>query len=144
MNLILRRRPSNETCTIGELYDDDGSFVCYICEDPVREIANAPVLTWKVLGDTAIPQGRYRITITYSNRFKRQLPLLNMVPGFAGIRIHPGNGPEDTEGCLLPGMSVQPGDAGVLESRTAFKKLYDLIDEELVRGEEVWIDIRNA
>lgn len=144
MNLVLRRRPSNDACTIGELYDDDGSFVCYVLEDPVREQEGLPVSAWKIPGKTAIPQGRRRVTITYSKRFQRPLPLVNMVPGFEGIRIHPGNGPDDTEGCLLPGMSVKPDDSGVLESRTAFKKLYDMIDAELHQGGEVWIDIRNA
>ncbi len=140
--LILRRRPSNETCTIGELYDA-GTLVCYICEDVVREIVGSPVSAWKVKGETAIPQGKYRITISHSERFGRDLPMLNMVPGFAGIRIHPGNGPQDTEGCLLPGMAILPEDKGVSESRVAFKKLYDLIDESLMAGDDVFIEIRN-
>ena len=143
MNLILRRKPSNDTCTIGELYEDTGTFLCYICEDVIREQAGVPVSAWKIQGETAIPQGRYRITISKSERFKRDLPLLNMVPGFAGIRIHPGNGPQDTEGCLLPGMSAMPDDKGVLESRTAFKKLFDLIEESLMAGDDVFIEIRN-
>ena len=143
MNLVLRRKPSNDTCTIGELYDGSGTFLCYTCEDVIREQEGVPVMAWKVPGETAIPQGRYRITITNSKHFNRPLPLLNMVEGFEGIRIHPGNGPQDTEGCLLPGMSVQPEDKGVLESRHAFEKIYALIDAELITGAEVFIEIRN-
>lgn len=142
LNLILRRRPSNETCTIGELYEA-GTFLCYTCEDVIREIPGIPISGWKIPKMSAIPHGRYRITISYSEHFGRDLPMLNMVPGFAGIRIHPGNGPEDTEGCLLPGMSLMPEDKGVLESRAAFKKLYELIDEALMAGDEVFIEIRN-
>ena len=141
--LILRRRPSTAKCTIGELYDGGGTFICYTLEDVVREIVDTPVLTWKVKGQTAIPQGRYRVTITMSHRFKRMLPLLNKVPGFEGIRIHPGNTDADTEGCILPGMSVGPAEDSVLESRHAFKKVYDLIEAAL-RGGEVHIDVRNA
>lgn len=144
LNLILRRRPSTTKCTIGELYLDSGEFVCFTCEDVVREMAHLPVTQWKVKGESAIPQGRYRITISLSERFKRNLPLLNMVPGFGGIRIHPGNTAADTEGCILPGNFVHPDGEGVSDSRTAFQKVYGLIDEALAAGDDVYIEVRNA
>lgn len=134
LELVLRRRPSGETCTIGELYAN-GNFACYILEDVVREV--------KIPGKSAIFQGRYQITITLSKRFGRMLPLLHEVQEFEGVRIHPGNTHLDTEGCLLPGMSVTPDGNSVLESRYAFNKLYKRIEEALKVG-EVWIDIRNA
>ncbi len=109
----------------------------------VREIAGSPVNAWKVAGKSAIPQGRYRVTLTMSKRFGRTLPLVNMVEGFDGIRIHPGNTAADTEGCLLPGMSVAPADNSVLESRHAFEKVYKLIDDTLMTGEDVFLEIRN-
>lgn len=143
MNLVLRRKPSTETCTIGELYGKDGAFLCYVLEDVVREQEGVPVAAWKVPGKTAIPQGRYRVTITLSKRFGKVLPLLNMVEGFDGIRIHPGNTAADTEGCLLPGMSVAQDGNSVLESRFAFAKVYKLIDETLMTGEDVFIEVRN-
>ena len=142
MNLVLRRKPSNDKCTIGELYAG-GTFACYTLEDVVREIPGQPVYSWKIKGQTAIPQGKYRVTETMSKRFERMLPLVNMVPGFEGIRIHPGNKAEDTEGCILPGMSVTPDEYAVLESRRAFQKVYDLIGAELSKGEEVYLDVRN-
>ena len=142
MNLILRRNKSSLTATIGELYLD-GTMLCFTLEDVVREHPDLPVREWKMHGATAIPQGRYRVTITNSKRFNRPLPLLNMVEGFEGVRIHPGNGPEDTEGCILPGMSVDPSGDRVLESRHAFKKVYDLIDEALFKGDDVSLDVRN-
>ena len=143
MNLILRRRPSNENCTIGELYLDTGQFLVYTLEDVVREIPGVPVKVWKIAGKSAIPQGKYRVTLTLSKRFARTLPLLNMVEGFDGIRIHPGNVAADTEGCLLPGMSVTPDNDSVLESKFAFNKLYAMIDAASIAREEVWIEIRN-
>ena len=136
LNLILRRRPSNAFCTIGDLYNEKGALICYTLEDVVRDE--------KIKGETAIPQGTYKVTITHSKRFDRPLPLLNNVPNFEGIRIHPGNGPEDTEGCILPGMSVSPDETKVLESRYAFTKLFDLIDENLRGNKEVWIEVRNG
>ena len=143
MNLILRRRPSGYKCTIGELYGNDGLLVCYTLEDVVRDVEGQPVMAWKVPGETAIPQGRYRITLTMSRRFQKVLPLVNMVEGFEGVRIHPGNKPEDTEGCILPGMSVTPDENSVLESRHAFGKVYKLIDDALMKGEDVFLEIRN-
>lgn len=131
MNLVLRRKPSNEKCTIGELYAD-GNMVCYTIEDVVREK--------KIPGQTAIFRGRYKVTVTFSKRFQRDLPLINDVPQFEGVRIHPGNTAEDTEGCILPGMSVGPDGSSVLESRFAFNKLFEMIKS----AGEVWIDIRNA
>lgn len=141
MNLVLRRQTSSEHCTIGELYDEQGLFICWTLEDVVREMPHVPVHEWKVKGDTAIPQGRYSITITKSERFQKDLPLLNMVPGFAGIRIHPGNTHEDTEGCILPGEKV--AGESIVESRKAFGKLYGIIESALQDGDEVWIDVRN-
>lgn len=146
MNLILRRRPSNAHCTIGDLYNEAGNLICYTLEDVVREDITKTIAEWKQFGETAIPQGRYKIGITHSQRFNRPLPLLLAVPGFDGVRIHSGRPVTtaiDTSGCILPGMSVSPDENSVLESRYAFTKVYDLIDDELRSKEEVWIEVRN-
>ena len=58
MNLVLRRRPSTEKATIGELYLE-ASMLCYTLEDVVREMDGVPVSTWKVYGETAIAFARY-------------------------------------------------------------------------------------
>ena len=72
-------------------------------------------------GATAIPCGTYGVKLTHSPRFQRILPLLVDVPGFSGVRIHPGNTIADTEGCLLPGR-IKHGES-VKESRVAFHAL---------------------
>ncbi len=69
--------------------------------------------------------------------------MLNMVEGFSGVRIHPGNTNKDTEGCILPGTSVAADGESVQESRKAFEKLYELIDGHLGEGDDVFIEIRN-
>jgi len=122
----------------------DGVPPLYALEDTDRGLtAQTPIagiLKVKLAGRTAIPAGRYRVDITYSNRFKRQLPLLMGVPGFAGIRIHPGNTHADTEGCLLPGLKSgqEYGDFMVGDSRAAAQSLQTLIAAVLAKGEEVW------
>ena len=54
-------------------------------------------------GSVCIPAGTYELKVTWSPAFKRWLPLLMAVPGRAGIRIHAGNTPHDTKGCILVG-----------------------------------------
>ncbi len=143
MNLLLERTPSGETCTIGDLYID-GDWFCFILEDIVREVEGQPVESWKVKGKTAIPAGNYKVQITYSSRFKRDLPLLVGVPGFEGIRIHPGNTDADTEGCLLPGMALGLGGESVSRSREAFDALFAKLDAAEDADEEVEITITNS
>ena len=93
----------------------------------------------KIKGNTCIPYGTYNITITYSPRFKKNLPLLNNVKGFDGIRIHSGNKPQDTEGCLLPGFNKVKGQ--VIDSRVTTNKLIAQIQQALNKGEKVTITI---
>ena len=55
----------------------------------------------------AIPDGFYRVRMTYSPRFQEVLPILDGVIGRTGIRIHAGNTIEHTEGCILVGDADQ-------------------------------------
>ena len=114
MILNLKRKNHTIECTIGALYVDD-VFECYTLEDTVRDT--------KIAGVTAIPKGSYKVIIDMSNRFKRLLPLLLDVPGFEGVRIHPGNTAKDTEGCILVGMSELNG-SSIGSSRIAFDALF--------------------
>ena len=123
MKLKLKRIFKGEKYTIGRLYIDD-VFFCDVLEDKVRDLSKEE----KVLGQTAIPEGTYKIIINYSNRFKRDLPLLLNVPQFEGIRIHPGNTEVDTHGCLLVGINSQKGK--VTQSRITFDKLFAKIKNE--------------
>lgn len=127
MTLTLVREPSENGRTFGVLYVD-GVFECHTLEDPVRP--------FKVAGHTAIPPGRYRVRVTWSPRFKRQLPLVEEVPGFEGIRFHPGNSAADTEGCILPG-TTRDFDR-VVGSRVAFDALLAKL-----KG-DVWLTIISA
>ena len=113
MELILARDPSRHDCTISNLYFDEGNERVYLflLEDQVRPAGV------KVYGKTAIPAGRFRVEATYSQKFRRYTMQIMDVPGFGGIRIHPGNDEFDTLGCLLPGL--QRTDTTVLHSRGA-------------------------
>lgn len=136
MTLRLIREPTKDGATLGVLFVD-GVFQCFTLEDPIRQ-DERPVSAWKVPGDTAIPSGRYGVSVTHSPRFNRQLPLLNGVPGFEGVRIHPGNRSSDTEGCIIPGRIR--GQASVMESRLAFEMLYARM---MLANGPMWIEIEN-
>lgn len=131
MILRLERLELVPAYTMGRLYVDD-ELECWVLEDPVRA---GP----KVDGDTAIPAGTYEVAITFSNRFHRPLPLLKDVPGFEGIRIHPGNTTHDTRGCLLVGM--ERVGATVRRSRPAFEALFQKIKLAREAGDHVAIEI---
>lgn len=132
MKLNLERVQLDPDATIGSL-SVDGAWECWVCEDTVR----APGV--KVAGQTAIPAGIYTVDITYSPRFQQPLPLVLNVPGFDGIRIHPGNTAADTEGCLLPGQMRLAKSVG--QSRAAFKALFFKLSSAKARGEAITLEI---
>jgi len=131
MKIEVVRKTLDDECTIGEM-SLDGVFECYTLEPQVR-----PDGAEKVFGKTAIPYGTYPVSITFSNHFQRDLPLLGNVPNFEGVRIHPGNYPQDTEGCCLVGESAGRDD--ILQSKAAFDGLFPKIRDAIERGEEVTI-----
>lgn len=94
----------------------------------------------KIMGRSAIPEGRYAVVISWSPRMKKWLPILLGVPGFSGVRIHAGNTVKDTKGCILVGENLKPG--MVLNSNTWLKRLKDRIVAAKARGEAVWITVR--
>jgi hypothetical protein len=147
MNLTLQREPSTPQSTPGKLYID-GVFYCYTLEDPVRERRNddgslIDVAAWKIPGVTAIPSGRYAVIIDQSSRFKRLMPHILDVPGFDGIRIHPGNTSADTEGCVLVGQ-VRNSLYDILQSKLAFNPLFTRLQATLGLNEQIFIDVEPA
>lgn len=87
MNIRIDRLYKKEDYTIGKLYIN-GVFLCSTLEDKVRTL---DTIEDKVYGETAIPEGRYEVILSYSKRFNKILPELLNVPFFKGIRIHAGN-----------------------------------------------------
>lgn len=133
MNMLLTRKPSSDGGTPGHLFID-GKWESFTLEDPVHDGPKIP-------GATAIPAGSYRVDITPSQRFGRSLPILLDVPGFAGIRIHPGNTAADTSGCILVGHAS--AEKSVLDSKLAMAQLQPKIAAALAQG-DVWITVVDA
>lgn len=143
MYLQLKRVEVNPQRTHGQLFID-GVYFCDVLEDTDRGLSSSDalqsILERKLYGRTAIPYGKYTIVTSYSPRFNKQLPLLLNVPGYAGIRIHPGNTEKDTLGCLLVGR--RSGDK-VLYSRGTFDKLFSRISKAM-KGETITIEITHG
>ena len=112
MNIELHRKYRKPGYTIGLLYVN-GAYVCNTLEDTDRgltdKMSSSEIAAIKLDGKTAIPIGTYKIIVSYSPRFKKDMPLLCAVKGFEGIRIHSGNTASDTEGCILCGKNTEVG-----------------------------------
>lgn len=140
-DLTLLRKWFSNRSTIGELFgwdvfEDSSIRISYTLEDEARPSGV------KIPAFTCIPDGEYKVKLTYSNRFKRDLPIIYtheefngeayvIVDGkhvWRGVRIHPGNTDADTEGCILPGTTKDKD--RVDSSRIAFdEKLLPFIQK---------------
>ena len=96
----------------------------------------------------AIPNGRFRVLLLMSERFRMKTPHLQDVPGFTNIEIHPANYPSDLLGCIGPGQQREenvpdPGNeniegGAVFSSKLAFA---DLMEKLNVATDEIFISI---
>ena len=133
MELLLERTEKTQTYTAGSLYVVNELGKAYFCDtlEPSLHPTNH-------LRPKAIPAGRYDVAVTWSPRFKRWLPLLLKVPHRSGIRIHAGNNPEDTAGCILVGRALLPGH--VYNSRSTLERLMQRLKERTA-GEVIHLTV---
>lgn len=142
------------TYSIGHLYDADGHKVCDTIEDTDRGLTDKmsldEILSKKVKSRTAIPRGRYRLTLDIvSPKFVKKsyyrtfcagkLPRLLNVPGFEGILIHKGTTERDSAGCIIVGYNTIKG--MVTKSQEAFEKLYRILYGYAAAKEKIFIEI---
>src|SRR4051812_13505604 len=100
MLIRLKRLRLLPSATVGVLLIS-GEARYFTLEDAMREVAGAPVASWKIDKQTAIGVGIFDLTIDFSNRFQKEMPHILGVPGFDGIRIHGGLTVDNTEGCPM-------------------------------------------
>lgn len=153
MELTLYRTWKKDKYTIGRLFIN-GEFFCNTCEDRDRNLyqgmGKEEIQKKKVYCETAIPYGRYRISMhrkspKYSKKKAYEkcegyVPYLMNVPAFEGILIHIGNWASDSCGCILVGENKVKG--AVVNSTVWFWKLYDILKAADERGEQIWITIQ--
>lgn len=131
MRLTLKRIANRPTYCIGRLYIN-GKYFCDTLEDTDRGMSSVmsedELKELKIKGETAIPVGIYKVLITYSPKYKKNMPLINNVPAFSGIRIHSGNSAKDTEGCILVGKNTVVG--RLTESRNTYNALFKRLQQK--------------
>ncbi len=123
MLLTVIRDEINKDYTGGSLAVDGVPF-CRTIEPPVKGNKTHP--------KGSIPMGWYRVDVTYSPKFKRVMPLLRMVPGFEGIRIHAGLEVWNTNGCICVG------------ERWRENKLTEMLIKAQENGEEIFICVTDS
>lgn len=79
--------------------------------------------------------GTYNLKVTYSPKFKCDLPLITgaTVGPERGMRIHSGNTLKDSSGCILVGDTIQidsDGNIKILNSRKTLEKLMNICSNE--------------
>lgn len=140
---VLRKQQGNNS-TLSEIYLNS-HFICYGLEDIPR--------AKKIPGSTSIPLGIYPLGFNkdggmngnYYDRFPklhRGMIEIKSIPGFSYVYIHIGNKHKETAGCLLVGTGYvfEHGDYRLVQSVTAYKKLYGMLVRIMVEG-EVFVEV---
>lgn len=119
--IVLHRFRSNSVCTRGEITIRSSKFQTLEPSNPI------------------IPKGAYLLRPTYSPSFSHNYPynkcLDGKVPevvgvtGHSGVRIHVGNFPSNTKGCILLGL--RGSNCQVNESCIAYKNFCSIMSDLL-------------
>lgn len=146
--IVQRTSPKNSDKTRGLLSIKDAAVTL---EDTVRTGE-------KVSGQTALPAGRYRVTLENSPKFgpdtltltgfidgdsrKRLYSVKGKTATHDGVRVHGGNTVQDTDGCPLVGLEYTKD--GIANCAPAVDALEVFARAAIKRGEEVWWEIKDA
>ena len=143
-NLYLYREELPDK-TFGKLYKER-IYLCETLEDIARKEGDY------VKKETALAYGRYRLSISFSNRFKKQMVLITNVRDgkmlyhgvsvdSIGARFHGGNTVDDTEACILAGKTRTQ--EGIKDCSAVNQMLIDLVRAADQDG-EVYLNILKA
>lgn len=122
MTIVVQRTPESGGAVIGTVWIN-GVQTFY-------SIENAGCL---------IPAGLYPLSLYYSIRNKRIVPLLAGVPGRSYIEIHPANRPSELSGCL--GMGLGRGMNWIDHSIVAVEALVKMLKPQLTAGHVCQIEV---
>lgn len=141
------------------VFQINGISYAFGIEDEERKV--------KVTGETRVPEGTYKVSLRaeggYHNResarYKDSKPgwhkgmlciynapnwkIVTPTMEFQYILIHPGNTEEHTNGCYLPNATASFDTFAGGASRTAYEKIYPIIRDAILAGEEVTITYKD-
>lgn len=143
MELYLKRHTLADTYTLGNLTFDNCDTVLPITEDKVRPNGE------KVYGKTAIPEGRYKVSLDivspkfsqypfYMEVCEGKLPRLQNIPNFIGILIHCGINEENSLGCPILNKRNEP----LEKSKEYFRKMMEILSSA-PNKDDIWINVIN-
>ena len=130
-------RTYQPTATLGRVFVD-GEYFCYSLEDLSRPVGV------KFNGETCLSEGVYKMGVTLSPRFGKDLIQLYTEPDhtidkggitFTGVRLHGGNDINDSEGCPLLGAKTNNLDK-VWECSSVNSRLIQLVQYSENHGDE--------
>lgn len=113
---------------LGKMYINH-EFICHTIERPWKDNQK---------GISCVPEGVYPLKLRYSNVVKKSSGgkytegyEVTNVPNRTYIMLHPANYSSQLGGCIAPGLERGNlhGKQAVLQSRDAFDKLMDRLDE---------------
>ena len=145
-DIFLNKRVANTNdSTLGILFHNEIP-IGFVVEDEPRAV--------KVIGETRIPAGKYKLsirklktpmTIKYRNKYKwfKNHIELEKVPGFTGIYVHIGNTEKDTMGCQIIGLdaSIALGHFVNMRSTLLFQEWYNDVYFALESGLTIYWEI---
>lgn len=130
--ILMRRFSSTSTCTRGELMFHKSKF--QTLEPP------------KVI----IPNGEYLVRLSLSPTFSKKYPYTVVlggkvpeiigIPGHSGLRIHVGNYPSETRGCILIGQKGT--ESSVVNSSLAYRQFCAIFSELQIDNPNVFFTIK--
>jgi hypothetical protein len=141
MKLELKRIALKPNYTIGKLFIN-GSYYCDTIEDKVIDLNKNGKFDdglTKVMHQTAIPYGTFKVVVNHSPKFNRELPRLLDVPYFEGILIHNGSDQNSSSGCIIVGENKSVGK--VTNSTFYMNNLTARIKDAQNKGETTTITI---
>ena len=137
LQLTIIRKTNKPDRTIGQLFAN-GRQICDTIEDTDRGLHQGmsamEIKRKKVANQTAIPIGSYRLTVTPSTTYGRNLIEVKDVLGFSGVKVHAKDIPACRHGCIVP---CQINDDGEITNSTHFEELLtSMVSAARASGEE--------
>lgn len=136
--IITQIRAYEPKYTESKLYINGGERFCQVLEDKSQPVGV------KIPGETCIPEGTYRVAITRSTRWNKDMLLLYTEDDFSidrdgvsytGVRPHGGNDVDDTDACPL--CAYESNYDGVIW-HSASDDIFDIVRPVLDRGDDVY------
>lgn len=90
-----------------------------------------------------VQEGRYPLSLYYSMKNHRMVPLIDQVPGRSYCEFHPANFWRELDGCVAPGLE-RDGDA-IVHSVAAFETLMKILKPQLTaHPQDTWLEVREV